>query len=285
MALDERPGGHDPVAHVVRAADHDPVVALELATFSTSRMSVRSRARRWSRRSCRRSRVWLRAGWPKQQHMHQTSPPGVTRHDGAASAPPHRGGTERVVWISTQAAGAAVAVVRLRCKAGNHARGGPMATVRSATSSTTSTPRSSSTAGTSASTRTCTRRRRSRCSRAATCGSCSARPAAAGGGGQAMPDGTTRTRGWNRFSSRSPTWRRRRGAARGRRPLPQRHRHRRRRQADPGRRPVGQPGRAVRADAPGGEARGKTGEARSELRRDAPLTYTGRRDPGRGAAW
>ena len=71
-----------------------------------------------------------------------------------------------------------------------------------------------------------------------------------------MPDGTLPSPVAGTGSrSRSATSQRTVGtAARGRCQVPQRHRHRRRRQADPGRRPVRQPGRAVRADRARGKA-------------------------------
>ena len=64
-------------------------------------------------------------------------------------------------------------------------------------------------------------------------------PSGAGGGGQAMPDGTMpEPGGWNPLLAGSlrPCGDGR-GASQSRRPLPQRHRHRSRRQTDPARRP------------------------------------------------
>ena len=79
-------------------------------------------------------------------------------------------------------------------------------------------------------------------------------PSGLGGGGQSMPDGTKpEPGGWNRFTLEvSDLAAHRRRAAQGARPLPQRHGHRRRRQADPPRRPVRQPRRAVRTHLAGG---------------------------------
>ena len=86
-------------------------------------------------------------------------------------------------------------------------------------------------------------------------------PSGAGGGGQAMPDGTSPAPGgWNRFMVEVEDLDDDgRGAPRCRRPVSQRHRHRRRRQADPGRRPERQPNRTVRADPAGGIAVGRRG--------------------------
>ena len=79
-------------------------------------------------------------------------------------------------------------------------------------------------------------------------------PGAGPGGGQAMPDGTLPTPGgWNRFSVEVADLDALVAAARGGCPVPQRDRHRDRRQADPRRGSIGQPGRAIRADAAGSQ--------------------------------
>ncbi len=90
-------------------------------------------------------------------------------------------------------------------------------------------------------------------------------PSGAGGGGQAMPDGTRpAARRWNRFMlevgdlEATVASLRQAGVA-----LPQRRRDGRRRQADTARGPLRQPDRAVPADP----ARGRAREAPRRLRR------------------